>query len=279
MPEGVWLLWPFVPLPLTCFYLLNLIGAQRDQIMMVNLRGRLFWFLGLLSHFRNGEAAQNLLNALIYFPQRLTHGAFHALIASVAGVAARGDEQRTINSFNDLQDADLLRSSRQSISAFGTVMRHQQTALHQLLENLSQSRRRDAVSVGNVFSAARTRVTTFSQMLYSNQAVIGFFGQFQHSRQQLRPIWSHIDSRRRASISQVDAGNGINWRPKANSCTLNGLRNRAEKVVFLAGLRPQHKISAAGCADSASALLDQMCRKQDFKYSLYEPVYNCREAQ
>src|SRR5436853_7865124 len=111
MPEGVLLLWPFVPLPLICFSLLNLIRAQRDQIMMVNLGCRLFRFLGLLSHFRDGEAAQNLLNALIHFPQRLAHGAFHALITSMARIATRGNEQRPVNGLNDLTDADFLRSS------------------------------------------------------------------------------------------------------------------------------------------------------------------------
>ncbi len=53
-------------------------------------------------------------------------------------------------------------------------------------KNLRQGFLRNAIRLGYVFGAARAAIDVLSQMLHGHQPVIGFFGQLQHDRRQIK---------------------------------------------------------------------------------------------
>ena len=152
-------------------------------------------------HLGNLDVLQHLLDAFIHFAQRLAHRAAVALAAFPAHRHARRNEQRAINRLDHLKRRNRFRLARQRVAAVDAMLRSQQTRLRQALQNLRQRFLRDAVSLGHILRAACALVGVLCQVLHRHQAVIGFFGQFQHAanpdlfgRIKRRLFRSHIDS-------------------------------------------------------------------------------------
>src|SRR5580698_4667931 len=104
---------------------------------------------------------------------------------------ARRQKNRPVNSADHLIRRDLFRIARQLVAAIGPVLRPQEPVLHQLLQDLREQRRRDPVGLGDLLGA-RTRRRIHRQVLQSDEPVVRFFSQLEHSDSEFRPDRSYI---------------------------------------------------------------------------------------
>src|ERR1700722_17140345 len=93
---------------------------------------------------------------------------------------ARRQKNRSVNGANHFVRRDLARFPGQLVAAVGPVLGAQKSALHQLLQDLREQRRRNSIGLGDLLRAGAGR-RIHRQVLQCDEPVIGFFSELQHS--------------------------------------------------------------------------------------------------
>ncbi len=136
---------------------------------------------GRLGEIGDADGTEQAGNGVIDTRQRFFDGAGVGEVAGVVVRAAGGDEEGTVDGVDNFKGGDFARLLEERIATAHAGMGAEDANFGQTLQDLREQLRRDVIGDRDIPGAERLVVGVLGEEFEGHEAVVGFFGEPEHS--------------------------------------------------------------------------------------------------